>query len=323
MSAEASGAPAVFRQRVAAFLQWLQVERGLGSATLEAYRDDLTELERFLLGASLPLATERWSIEPLRRFIVNESERGLKPATLLRRLACLHGFCGFALREGWAQDDWAEHLVSPKLPLLLPHFLSRGEVEKLLEASAASPQPLRDRALVELLYGTGARAFEVTGLRLSGVDWERGFLKLRGKGDKERLAPIGDPALAALKRYLEEERPLLAARAQGRREEVFLGGYGRPLKRQGLYNMLQRLAATAGLAKKVHPHLLRHSCATHLLENGADLRVIQEILGHADVQTTERYTHVATARLRERFLEWHPRAGGTVSARKDSARKQS
>ncbi|MBF0244557.1 MAG: tyrosine recombinase [Planctomycetes bacterium] len=294
--------------RAATFLDWLRVEKGLSKHTLDAYRSDLDQLADFIAAEGFPQDPSVWTLEPLRRFIVGQDESGYANNTLIRRLACLRSFCSFAVKEGWLAANLAEKLIGPKMWQMLPGVLSRSEVDCLLEACLSSEFPCRDKALVEVLYGVGLRVSEVVGLRLAWLSREQRLLRVRGKGDKDRTVPIGECALAALEDYLENERALLAARGSGKKVEVFLGARGGALSRQGIYNLLRELGSRAGIAKKLHPHMLRHSYATHLLENGADLRIVQELLGHADVSTTQRYTHLDRGLLREGFMKWHPRS---------------
>lgn len=290
------------------YLHWLQVERGASHNTLEAYREDLENLRGFLEKSGHSDELQKWSLEPLRQFVVHQDVH-YATATLVRRLACLRGLCRFAVREGWLSQDWSEHLESPKLWQRLPDVLSAGEIQKLLQAAEGSRTPLRERCIVEMLYGAGLRVSELVGLRLADLNREQRLLKVSGKGGVERMVPIGDFAFEALKEYVERERPRLAAHQARPPRGVLLGVRGGALSRQHVSLILAELGRAAGLEKSVHPHMLRHTYATHMLENGADIRVIQELLGHADVSTTQRYTHLDKKDLRRNYLHWHPRGG--------------
>jgi integrase/recombinase XerD len=228
-------------------------------------------------------------------------------ATLQRKVACLRSFYRHLRRERLIDHDPAAELRGPRSPARLPQVLSRDEVARLLaQPRGSAPSALRDRALLETMYACGLRASEVIGLELSALDLEGGVLRARGKGSKERLVPIGSKAIASLQIYLDRARPHLVGLAD--EPHVFVNLRGRPLSRQGLYKIVQRHAATAGLAHRMSPHTLRHSFATHLLAGGCDLRSLQEMLGHADIATTQVYTHLSTERLRDVYFEAHPRA---------------
>ncbi|MBF0198570.1 MAG: tyrosine recombinase [Planctomycetes bacterium] len=282
--------------------------RAMSAHTVEAYRSDLYHLEEFLVAKSCSLNLSSWSLDTLRLFIVSQDEAEYGVATLVRRIACLRSFCRYAMAESWLEMDWAEKLDSPKLWKNLPDILSPSEITTLLAACEFSPTPLRDRALVEMLYGLGLRVSELVGLKLSTYREEDRLLQVHGKRDKDRYVPVGDMAHGALMTYIRDERPMAVKRLGHSPKQIFLGERGGVLSRQSIYNILHSLGERAGLEKTVHPHLLRHSYATHLLENGADLRVIQELLGHADISTTERYTRVNMKGLRKAFQGWHPRA---------------
>jgi integrase/recombinase XerD len=231
----------------------------------------------------------------------------MAPATLQRKIACLRSFYRHLRRERLIDHDPAAELRGPRSTARLPHVLSRDEVARLLDQPRGnSLGALRDRALLETMYACGLRASEVIGLELSELDLDGGVLRARGKGSKERIVPIGSTAVGALRTYLDRGRQRLV----GLRDEprVFVNLRGGPLSRQGLYKIVQRHAASAGLAHRMSPHTLRHSFATHLLAGGCDLRSLQEMLGHADIATTQIYTHLSTERLRDVYFEAHPRA---------------
>jgi integrase/recombinase XerD len=285
---------------VEAFLALAAVR--LAPRTVEAYRRDLTEAVTWL---GRPIADA--SVEDLERYLAELRARGLAATTIARRAAALRSFFRHETLLGARQDNPAAELDLPRRVRRLPRTLSPSEAERLVEAAAGTqPRDLRDRALAELLYGAGLRVSEAVSLERGGVDLERRLVRCMGKGAKERVVPIGRQAAEALRRYLARGRPFLDRR---HRPELFLNAKGGPLTRAGAFLILRRLAARAGLEpERIHPHLLRHSFATHLLEGGADLRSVQEMLGHADLATTELYTHVSDRRRRELYYQAHPHA---------------
>jgi integrase/recombinase XerD len=274
----------------------------LAPRTVEAYRRDLADAAAFLEASPDKATPER-----LAAYVASMRARGLAATTIGRRIAALRSFYRHQMLIGARSDNPAAELDLPRRARTLPRTLSPGEAERLMEAAAGTaPRALRDRALVELMYGAGLRVSEAVGLDRSAVDLEGRLVRCLGKGSKERVVPIGREAANALRRYLARGRPFLDRR---HRPELFLNAQGGALTRAGAFLILRKLAATAGLEPdRVHPHLLRHSFATHLLEGGADLRSVQEMLGHADLSTTERYTHVSDRRRRELFFQAHPHA---------------
>jgi integrase/recombinase XerD len=274
----------------------------LAPRTVEAYRRDLAAFAAWL-GASPARATPF----ELAAYVAQLRADGLAPTTIARRVAALRSFYRHQVLLGARPDNPAAELDLPRRRRALPRTLSPGEAERLIEAAAGTtPRLLRDRALVELLYGAGLRVSEAVGLERASVDLEKRLVRPIGKGSKERVVPVGREAAEALRRYLARGRPYLDKR---HRPELFLNAKGGGLTRAGAFLILRRLAATAGLEPgRVHPHLLRHSFATHLLEGGADLRSVQEMLGHADLATTELYTHVSDRRRRELYFQAHPHA---------------
>jgi len=270
--------------------------------TVEAYRRDLEQLRAYL-GKPCGEATR----EDLERYTAQLRADGLSPATIARRTAAARSFFKHLQLLGERDDNPAAAIELPRRPRRLPKTLSPGEVERLISAAAGTqPRALRDQALVELLYGAGLRVSEAVGIEKAGVDLDQRLVRVLGKGDKERIVPVGRPAVEAVRRYLARGRPYLDKR---HRPELFLNARGGPLTRAGAFLILRRLAGEAGLEpERVHPHLLRHSFATHLLEGGADLRSVQEMLGHADLSTTELYTHVSDKRRRELYYRAHPHA---------------
>jgi integrase/recombinase XerD len=274
----------------------------LAPRTLEAYRRDLVAVSTWLRHS--PATATR---DELERYLAELRGAGLAASTIARRLAALRSLYRHQLLVGARTNNPAAEIALPRRARRLPRTLSAGEAERLMEAaSETSPRALRDRALVELLYGAGLRVSEAVGLERAGVDLEERLVRSLGKGDKERVVPLGRSAVDALRRYLARGRPFLDRR---HRPELFLNAQGGPLTRAGAFLILKRLAEKAGLEpRRVHPHLLRHSFATHLLEGGADLRSVQEMLGHADLATTELYTHVTDRRRREAYFDAHPHA---------------
>jgi integrase/recombinase XerD len=280
----------------------------LAPRTVEAYRRDLAQLAAWL-GRSPAEA----SADDLAAYVAQLRADGLAPTTIARRLAAVRSFFRHEVLLGARTDNPAASVKLPKRRRTLPRTLSPAEVERLLDAAAGTtPRALRDRALAELLYGAGLRVSEAVSLDRQSVDLENRLVRCLGKGNKERVVPIGREAVDALRRYISRGRPFLERRS---RQELFLNANGGALTRAGVFLILRRLAEKAGLEpERIHPHLLRHSFATHLLEGGADLRAVQEMLGHADLATTELYTHVSDRRRRELYFQAHPHARRRKSA---------
>jgi integrase/recombinase XerD len=298
-----------FEDRVLDFLAHLELERGLARNTLEAYRSDLLAFGRHLAarGLELETVTSREIADYLAELATGGERPAASASTVRRKSACLRSFYRHLRREGLRESDPTAAVAAPKRPARLPDVLSRDEVRSLLaQPSGTEPATLRDRALLETMYACGLRASEVTGLDLADMDLEAGVLRARGKGSKERIVPVGRAARAALRSYLDRGRSTLV----GQRDEsaVFLNARGGPLSRQGLYAIVVRHGRAAGLGGRLTPHTLRHTFATHLLAGGCDLRSLQEMLGHADVSTTQIYTHLSTGRLKEVYFSAHPRA---------------
>jgi integrase/recombinase XerD len=305
-----------FEHHVLDFLAYLEFERGLSRNTLEAYRSDLLQFGHFLVRDSLDATTLGHA--ELARFLSELAAGGpqrppVAPATIQRKAACLRSFYRHLRREEIIAHDPTAELRSPRKNLKLPQVLSRDEVAKLLAAPRGSdPAALRDRAMLELMYACGLRASEAIDLTVGALDLRAGVLRARGKGSKERLIPVGREAVAAARAYLEHGRPKLV----GLRDErhLLVNHRGSGLTRQGLYKIVQRHARSAGLDQKMSPHTLRHTFATHLLAGGCDLRSLQEMLGHADVATTQIYTHLSADRLKDVYFKAHPRAHGGPQA---------
>jgi integrase/recombinase XerD len=299
-----------FSELLLDFTAYLELERGLSRNTLEAYRTDLLQFGAFLERSGIG-ALEAAPAD-LRRFLDELAAGGsgrapAAPATVQRKVACLRSFYRHLRREEVVDHDPTAELRGPRMGPRLPHVLARGEVQRLLEQPRGTdPRALRDRALLELMYACGLRASEAIGLEVGDVDLDDGVLRARGKGAKERLVPVGRQAVRAASAYLQRGRPALV----GDRDEphLFVNSRGGGLTRQGLYKIVQRHAATAGLAGKMSPRTLRHTFATHLLAGGCDLRAVQEMLGHADIATTQIYTHLSADRLKDVYFKAHPRA---------------
>jgi integrase/recombinase XerD len=287
------------------WLDHLRVERGLSENTLLAYERDLGALEAHAeaRGRSL-LALDQGE---LAEFIGSLREKGLGPRSQARRLFAVRAFYRFAVREGLASRDPTENLRPPRAFRALPRYLSHEQVDALLAApDVGTPVGLRDRAVLEVLYATGLRESEVTGLATVGVYLDLGVVRVLGKGRKERLVPLGRPARRWVERYLSKARDRLARGRAG--PLLFVSAGGGRLTRSGLWGIVRRHAVAAGIENVLTPHVLRHSFASHLLERGADLRALQAMLGHADISTTQIYTHVTRERLRQLYDKFHPRA---------------
>jgi integrase/recombinase XerD len=299
-----------FEHLVLDFLAYLEFERGLSRNTLEAYRTDLLQFGRFLARRDLSALEARPGdvADFLAELAAGDVERPpASTATVHRKTACLRSFYRHVRREGLLDTDPTATLSPPRRSRKLPHVLTRGEIDRLLsQPRGTEPAALRDRALLELMYACGLRASEAIGLELTDVDLEERVLRARGKGSKERVVPIGQAAVQALRTYLQRGRPGLVKGAP--EAHVFVNFRGGALTRQGLYKIVRRHAVTAGLADRISPHTLRHTFATHLLAGGCDLRSVQEMLGHADVSTTQLYTHLSSQRLKDVYFRAHPRA---------------
>lgn len=289
---------------VQAFLDHLAVEAGLSAHTVAAYRRDLQPFHAFL--KERKRGPQQLQAEDLVQYLMRRRRQGASSATVARNLVSIRMYLRFLASEGQIRENPAADLDSPKLWRRLPDVMKPEEVDRLL----AAPDPdaangLRDRALLEVLYATGARISEALGLTMEGVNLEVGFLRVRGKGNKERLVPLGRKAKEAIARYLRDARPKLAAKREN--AHLFLTKSGRPLDRVNAFLLVRRYCKKAGIKQRVSPHSLRHSFATHLLQGGADLRAVQELLGHASISSTQIYTHVDQARVKELHRKFHPR----------------
>jgi integrase/recombinase XerD len=295
------------------FLAYLTAERGSSDNTVAAYRNDLTQLHEFTAGRGEASDEASWADvtrEDLIEYILWLKEREYASATVARKVAAMKSFCGFLLRTGKIEDNPAEELDSPKVKKQLPQTLAPDDVDRLLALPAqigTTPKILRDTALLEVLYATGMRVSEIAGLTLADLDLEAGTLRCLGKGNKERVMPLYAEAANAVRAYLAQGRPSLVGDNQEERT-LFLNPRGEQLTRQGLWLIIKGYARQLGLEDHVTPHTLRHSFATHMLNGGAGLREVQRLLGHANISTTQVYTHISQDRLRQVYDEAHPRA---------------
>jgi len=291
------------------FLQYLRVERNASPYTLKSYREDLLALATYLeqAGGEPPSAGEITPLD-LRGYVSSLHQAGYARSTIARRLASLRSFFRFGQREGWACGNPAKPLRNPRRQRALPHCLTSAEVARLLAApSAEHPLGLRDRAILETMYSAGLRVGELVGLNDGDVSFSEEVLRVRGKGRRERIAPLGSYALDALRQWLKVRR-LSPREPQGADAPLFVSRLGRRLTTRSVGRLLERYLARAGLDRRTTPHTLRHSFATHLLDRGADIRSVQELLGHKSLVTTQIYTHLSTAALREAYEKAHPRA---------------
>jgi len=286
------------------FIQYLSVEKGLSPNTLQSYHLDLKKFTFFLKKEKLSWSSVKE--EDLIKFVHHTSRSGLSARSLARIISSLRSFYRFLILDGFLEINPAANLSSPKIWLNLPKLLSIDEVKQLInQPDLDKIKGKRDRAMLELLYATGLRVSELIQLRLKDINLEEGFLICRGKGGKERIVPLGRKAEQSIQNYLDTSRPLLLKVAT---DLLFISSWGRALTRQGFWKMLKGYAQNAGLEKKISPHVLRHSFATHMLDRGADLRSVQLMLGHSQITTTQIYTHVGRKRLREVYNKFHPRA---------------
>jgi integrase/recombinase XerD len=310
MTTETQARPdARFEALVLDFLAYLEFERGLARNTLQAYRTDLLQFGVFLAerGVGAADAGAADVSDFLAGLATGNGQPPCSASTIHRKTACLRSFYRHLRREEIVTEDPTGKLSPPRRGRKLPHVLSYSEVKKLLEAPRGSePAALRDRALLEVMYASGLRASEVVGLDVTDIDMRRGFVRAHGKGSKERIVPLGKQAAASVLRYMQSGRPeLVGTRSEAK---LFVNQRGTGLTRQGLYKIIQRHARATGLDGKMSPHTLRHTFATHLLSGGCDLRSVQEMLGHADVSTTQLYTHLSNDEIKEVYFRAHPRA---------------
>jgi integrase/recombinase XerC len=298
------------RTAIARFLQYLRVERNASAYTTKSYREDLTALSDYLAearGGHDPQPGDITVLD-LRGYVAALHESGYAKATIARRLASMRSFFRFGQREGWTKTNPAKPLRNPRKGRSLPHFLTAEDLGRLLESPPADTPPgLRDRAILETMYSAGLRVSEVVGLSDGDLDFAAAVIRVRGKGRRERLTPIGSYAITALRRWLPV-RKLHAREAEGATAPVFVNKFGRRLTTRSVARLLEKYLQLTGLDSRTTPHSLRHSFATHLLDRGADIRSVQELLGHKSLVTTQIYTHVSTAALRKAYDAAHPRA---------------
>ena len=298
--------PDAFVEPIVSFLAWLELERGLSANTILSYTSDLAQSGAFFVkqGCEDWKAVDESTVGAWSVFMVREDYARTSQA---RKISTLRMFAKYLVRENFRSDDFTELVGTPKLQRKLPAVLTREEVDLLLDApSRATPYGLRDRAILELFYSSGLRVSELCGILLQNINLEDGFVRVFGKGSKERIAPIGSAAVKAVVNYITAGRPQFIKAKTG--SELFLSQQGRAISRKMVWVLIKKYAARVGIKKPIKPHLLRHSFATHLLEGGADLRVIQEMLGHADISTTQIYTSVQGARLADEHALYHPRS---------------
>lgn len=294
-------------EQVIDYLHFLTIERGLAQNTRKSYQRDLEQYVAFLNRQKI----DNW--QKIDRFIVVQFLQELQaaeksPATITRMVTSLRRFHQFLRQERFTDHDPMQHIDSPKKAQKLPDTLSLNEIERLIETpDTKEVLGIRDRAILEVMYATGLRVSELIGLKLNDLHLSMGLLHTVGKGDKERIVPLGDLAIQWIECYLEEVRPLLTAK-HPEETHLFVNSHGTGLSRQGIWKNLKALVRKAGITKNVTPHTLRHSFATHLLENGADLRTVQELLGHADISTTQIYTHITKKRMTDVYKQHFPRA---------------
>lgn len=300
-----------FERKVRSYLHFCRTEKGLAENTLQSYRRDLTQLGQFLKSAPLPSVT----LDILRSYLDHLRASGLAHRSIARHVTTLRGFFAYCLEEGELTANPAELLVSPKIGSSLPKYLDAQTVDVLLKAPAAdSPTGLRDRAMLDLLYSAGLRVSELISLRIADFDSAEGIVRVIGKGNKQRLVPVGRQALRSVEKYLSEMRSrLLKARVS---PYLFITARGTRMTRQGFWKLLKSHGKSVGVFRDLSPHVLRHTFATHLLEGGADLRSVQTMLGHADIGATQIYTHVMRSRLRQTVDRHHPRATARAARRR-------
>jgi len=293
---------------LADFRMHLKLERSLSDRTVEAYLRDIGKLRDYATQQRPPLTPERIHLDDLQAFVNTVAKAGLSPTSQARLLSAVRGFYRSLRRDKVIDQDPSELIESPRIGRKLPTFLSVAEIDAMAKAIDMSKRLAhRDKAILETLYGCGLRVSELCGLRLSWLRFSEGFIRVVGKGDKERLVPIGPEAIMHIERYVAEERVHLPLRKSAE-DLVFLNFRGGGLSRVSVFNLVKRLAVLAGVRKTISPHTFRHSFATHLVEGGADLRAVQEMLGHASITTTEIYTHLDREYLRSNIMQFHPRA---------------
>ena len=295
-----------FAEAIDRFILYLATERGLSENYQLSTRRSLEDFADWATNRKQPFSPDKTGLAELTKYLASEKERGLAPASMKLIVVALKIFFRFLKMRSMTEKDPAELLTLPRLTRFLPETLNQVQVNRLLEVNIQGrPFPLRDRAILELFYASGLRISELTGARLENLNLQDRIIRVVGKGSKTRLVPIGRIACDAIDQYLTRERVHLVGRKTG--NEIFLSRHGKKLTTQRVWQIIKEIAASAGFDTNVYPHLLRHSFATHLLANGADLRVIQELLGHADISTTQIYTHVDQSHLKAIHKQFHPR----------------
>lgn len=288
------------------FLNYIAVERGLSRNTIDAYSCDLRQFIDYLNQAGYEALTEVHS-HTLVDYLLKLQQKKMKPTSVTRKLAAIRSFFQYLVRERHLKADPSVTIDSLKTPQRLPKVLSEKDMVRLLEQpGAANPANLRDKAMLEMMYATGVRVSELVSLKIGDINMDMGYIRCFGKGSKERIVPMGSSAQQALQNYLNRSRPKIVRWAA--EDTLFLNLHGHKMTRQGFWQIIKAAALRVGIKVAVTPHMLRHSFATHLLEHGADLRAVQEMLGHVDISTTQIYTHVTRARLKEVYDKSHPRA---------------
>lgn len=288
------------------YLHYLKIERGLAENTILSYRRDLLQYLEFIKSKQI----KDWNEvdrHHIIQFLQTLKEKDRSTASISRMISSIRSFHQFLTNDQIVSTDVSIHIEIPKKGRTLPDVLSVGEVEKLLDIKEDSPLSIRNKAMLELLYATGLRVSELINLEMNDIHLSMGFVRSVGKGSKERIVPIGKVAIEAMETYLRHARPVLVKK-NPHETKLFVNHHGKPISRQGFWKLIKKIAREQGLNKEVTPHTLRHSFATHLLENGADLRSVQEMLGHSDISTTQIYTHVSKTRLKDAYKQFHPRA---------------
>ncbi len=288
------------------YLHYLKIERGLAENTILSYRRDLLQYLEFIKSKQI----KDWNEvdrHHIIQFLQTLKEKDRSTASISRMISSIRSFHQFLTNDQIVSTDVSIHIEIPKKGRTLPDVLSVGEVEKLLDIKEDSPLSIRNKAMLELLYATGLRVSELINLEMNDIHLSMGFVRSVGKGSKERIVPIGKVAIEAMETYLRHARPVLVKK-NPHETKLFVNHHGKPISRQGFWKLIKKIAREQGLNKEITPHTLRHSFATHLLENGADLRSVQEMLGHSDISTTQIYTHVSKTRLKDAYKQFHPRA---------------
>ncbi|RKQ37719.1 site-specific tyrosine recombinase XerD [Oceanobacillus halophilus] len=288
------------------YMHFLRIEKGLSDNTLKSYERDLKEYTYYIAKEVQKSSWDIVSRNDIISFLYMLKDSGKSSATISRHISSIRSFHQFLVREQIVHQDASLHVEKPKKERKLPDVLSQSEIEALLSIHTNSPLSIRNKAMFELMYATGLRVSELITLNVSDLHLEMGFVQCFGKGSKERIVPIGEVAIKAIDLYIQTARNKLVK--NNTTNILFVNQHGRPLSRQGFWKVLKKIALDAGINKKITPHTLRHSFATHLLENGADLRIVQEMLGHEDISTTQIYTHVTKTRLKDMYKTYHPRA---------------